>query len=141
MTPDRLAHLHRAAFAVPPPWSAQTFGGLLADPAVFLLISPCSRAFLIGRAAADEAELLTLATDPAARRRGLARALLGDFDAEARQRGALTAYLEVVETNHAAQALYAACGWASAGRRPGYYRRPADQGGPMAATVMRKQLS
>ncbi len=139
MTPAALARLHRAAFTTPPPWSETAFATTLADPRAFLLASPCARAFLIGRVVAGEAELLTLATHPAARREGLARALLDTFDAEARSRGATLAFLEVAETNAPARALYARLGWAEAGRRPGYFGN--SSAAPVAAVILRKPLS
>jgi [ribosomal protein S18]-alanine N-acetyltransferase len=135
--PEGLAALHARAFVTPPPWTAAAFAATLADPAVFTLLAP--GALLVGRAAAGEAELLTLATDPALRRQGLARALLARFDAEARARGAETAFLEVAEDNAPARALYAACGWDAAGRRPGYYARPG--GDRVAALILRRALA
>lgn len=91
----------------------------MADPAVFILTLP--GAFLLGRTVLDEAELLTLAVAPEARRKGLARDLLTRFEAEAIQRGATRAFLEVAEENAAARALYHAAGWRQAGRRRGYF--------------------
>ncbi|MEO1469220.1 MAG: GNAT family N-acetyltransferase [Pseudomonadota bacterium] len=73
--------------------------------------------------AADEAEILDLGVVPAARRRGLARALLDMALAEAARRGARTAFLEVAEDNAPARALYARAGFAEVGRRPAYYGR------------------
>jgi [ribosomal protein S18]-alanine N-acetyltransferase len=70
------------------------------------------------------AELLTLAVEPAARRNGIARRLLAAFEAEARGRGAASAFLEVAEDNAAARALYLGAGWSETGRRRGYYPRP-----------------
>lgn len=139
MTPEALAALHAAAFTAPPPWSAASFAALLDSPQVFLVAEPQGRAFALGRVVAGEAELLTLATDPGARRRGWARACLEGFDAEARRRGADTAFLEVAEDNAAARALYAATGWQSAGRRPGYYPGPA--GTRVAALILCKSLA
>ena len=72
-------------------------------------------------AAADEAELLTLAVEPSARRQGLGRALVDEFDAVARLRGAARGFLEVASDNAAAQALYAGAGWERTGRRRDYY--------------------
>mgnify|MGYP001244619670 CR=1 FL=1 len=138
MTPAALAALHARAFVAPPPWGAASFASLLASPHSFLRADPAGRAFVLGRAIADEAELLTLATAPEARRAGLARARLAEFDAEARARGARTAFLEVAEDNTAARGLYAACGWAQAGRRPGYYRLP--DGSTVAALILCKSL-
>jgi ribosomal-protein-alanine N-acetyltransferase len=114
-----MAALHAAAFTRPRPWSEAEFAALLAAPGVFA----CTRAqgFALGRAIADEAELLTLAVHPEARRRGLGRALVAAFEAGARRAGARAAFLEVAADNAAALALYAGAGWRPAGRRPGYY--------------------
>jgi ribosomal-protein-alanine N-acetyltransferase len=94
----------------------------LASPLVFALTRP--GAFLLGRVVAGEAELLTIAVHPDQRRAGLGGALVGAFLTEAAARGGESAFLEVAEGNAAARALYAACGFAPAGRRRGYYHRP-----------------
>ena len=95
---DPIAHsrspaLHAAAYEVERPWTVAEVAALLAQPGSFLLGE--SRAALVGRVTLDEAELLTIATRPDARRQGLARALLAAFAAEARVRGATVAFLEV----------------------------------------------
>lgn len=126
MTPAALARLHAECFTVPRPWSAAEFAGLLDGPGVFLLTEG-DAGFLMGRALAGEAELLTVAVAPAARRRGLGARLVARFLAEARARGAQSAFLEVAAGNAAARALYAAAGFAEAGRRRGYYRGPGGQ--------------
>lgn len=130
MTPEVLARLH-AACTEERPWSALEFAALLATPGAFALGD--ASAVLLGRVAADEAEVMVLATDPARRREGRARALLGAFLAEAAARGARTAFLEVAEDNAPALALYAGAGFARVGRRPGYYGRP---DGDVAALVL-----
>lgn len=124
MTPERLACLHGACFVRPRPWSAVEFAGLLDGPHVFLLTRP--KAFLLGRVIADEAELLTLAVAPAARRQGIARALMDEFAATSRARGAARAFLEVAADNAPAQALYRGGGWRDAGRRRAYYAPDLD---------------
>ncbi|RBI87192.1 ribosomal-protein-alanine acetyltransferase [Rhodosalinus halophilus] len=134
MTPETLAALHARAFARG--WTAEEFARLLESPHVFALGD--GRAFALGRVAAEEAELLTLATDPLHRRQGLARARLAAFEAEARARGATTAFLEVAADNGAARALYEASGWAEAGRRPRYY--PRSDGPAADALIMRRAL-
>jgi len=133
MTPAELARLHALCFTAPPPWSAASFAALLDSPHVFLVTAPAANAFALGRVIGPEAELLTLATDPKVRRTGLARALMAQFDAEARARGADTFFLEVAENNAPALALYAQCGFARTGRRPGYYRTP---GAPSVAALL-----
>ncbi len=83
-----------------------------------------SAASLVGRAVADEAELLTLAVPPARRRRRQRAArLLARFEAEAARAGARRrAFLEVAADNTAARALYRSRGLAETGRRAAYYR-------------------
>jgi [ribosomal protein S18]-alanine N-acetyltransferase len=76
--------------------------------------------------AAGEAEVLTVAVRPAARRAGLGRSLMRALVAEAAGRGAAELFLEVSETNAAARALYAGLGAAQAGRRPRYYPDGSD---------------
>lgn len=136
MTPDALARLHARCFSAPRPWSAAEFGTLLSGPGVFVLGD--AQGILLGRALAGEAELLTLAVDPAARRRGLARRLLAAFEEEARARGADDAFLEVAAGNAAALSLYAGAGYVRAGRRRNYYQQP--DGTPDDALVLRKPL-
>lgn len=139
MTPDALAAIHARCFTLPPPWNAGAFAGLLAAPQVVLLADPEARGFLLARVVADEAEVLTLAVDPAHRRQGIGAALLARFEVEMRARGAVTAFLEVSDRNPAARALYAAQGWQEAGRRRGYYR--ASGHAPADALILCKSIA
>lgn len=124
MTPEVLAALHAASFPAERGWTADEFAGLLADPHVFTMAARGDApGFAVGRAVVGEAELLTLAVAPEARRQGLGRALLAAFEAEARDRGAQAAFLEVAADNAAAIALYSGAGYAERGRRPAYYPR------------------
>jgi len=93
--------------------------------------------FALGRAVAGEAELITIAVTPDRRRAGAGRALLARFEAEAIQRGAETAFLEVADDNAAALGLYRAAGWRETGRRKGYYAR---EGGTVDALTLAKAL-
>jgi ribosomal-protein-alanine N-acetyltransferase len=136
MSPEALARLHAAAFAQDRPWTAQEFASLLPLPGTVLLGD--GRAFLLGRIVLDEAEFLTLATDPAHRRHGLAAAHLSTFEAEARARGAARAVLEVAEDNLPARSLYEGRGYAEVGCRRAYYAR---KGAPaVAALVLARPL-
>lgn len=137
MNAEALAALHAVCFKVPRPWDVREFTGLLADPLVFVLVE-ADAGFLVGRAVAGEAEVLTLAVAPEARRRGLAARLLSRFVYQARLRGAEAAFLEVAAGNVAAIGLYRAQGFAEAGRRRGYFRH-AD-GWAEDAIVMRRAL-
>lgn len=136
MTPADLAALHRACIAVPPPWPEAAFRGLSADPLCFLLTEPGG--FLVGRAVAGEAELLTLAVAPGARRRGIGARLVQRFLDQARRRGAARAFLEVAADNAPATALYVRAGFALTGLRRAYYRTP--DGRPVDALAMARDL-
>lgn len=133
--PRALAALHAAAFTVPRPWTAEELAALLAHPGAVL--AAAEQGFALARVAADEAELLTIAVAPAARRRGLGRQLLARVLTAAAGRGARSVFLEVAADNAPARALYAMAGFAEAGRRRGYYggadalvlRRPLASGG------------
>jgi len=115
-------------------WTAREITDLLASPHVFAVGD--AHCFAMGRVVAGEAELLTLACDPAHQGKGYGRAALADFEAEAKARGAEECFLEVAEDNIAAQALYKAAGYTEAARRKAYYpRQGAD---PADALVLRK---
>ena len=70
--------------------------------------------------AADEGEILNLAIAPEFRRRGLARSLLSD--ALEHFRGSM--FLEVRESNQAAQKFYEALGFHKVSHRLNYYENP-----------------
>lgn len=132
MTPRELAALHAKSFAVPRPWTAAEFAEVLGTRGAFLLTE--RTAFLVGRALAGEAELLTLAVPPEMRRQGAGRRLLRTFHERARSGGAEEAYLEVAEDNAAARALYRSEGWEEAGLRRGYHAPG------ISAVLMRRDL-
>ena len=136
MKPSDLARLHASAFEATRAWSTQEFEQLLQTNGVQL----CGdhRGFVLTRVTIDEAEILTIATDPPHQRKGLARAMLAQAERTAGAAGATTMFLEVAENNVAAKALYHDCGYLGVGRRPGYYM-PKD-GAPVAALVLRKKL-
>lgn len=136
MTPDAMADLHRQCFVTPPPWSAADFRSTLDSAFVFVVSEPSG--FLIGRAVAGEAELITLAVAPEARRNGVGLRLVAGFLIEARNRGAESAFLEVAESNSAAQRLYAAKGFEQKGKRRGYYQTP--HGIRQDALVMAREI-
>jgi ribosomal-protein-alanine N-acetyltransferase len=116
-----LAALHAEAFDAP--WPSSAFADLLAQPGV--LLEARADGFVLIRLAADEAEILTLAVRPAARRTGLASRLVEAVSRRAAGMGATRLFLEVAEDNAAARALYDRLGFEPAGRRPRYYARPA----------------
>jgi ribosomal-protein-alanine N-acetyltransferase len=122
-------------------WSAHDIASVLASPGAFgLLVREVGgiAGFALARVAADEAELLTLAVAPAARRQGVGAALVEAVACAAAAAGARRFFLEVAADNVAALALYRAAGFATAGRRPAYYRRGA---GMVDALVFARDLN
>jgi ribosomal-protein-alanine N-acetyltransferase len=70
---------------------------------------------------ADEVHITNIAVHPAARRRGIARTLLGHILDDAVRRSLSMVGLEVRPTNAEARALYESFGFSVVGRRRGYY--------------------
>lgn len=126
MTPKELAHIHAACFT-DRPWDTESIQKILSRPATRLFTK--GRAFLLASIIAPEAEILTLAVDPAARRRGHARSLIDELKSQVD-----SIFLEVGSDNSPAIALYQACGFVETGRRAGYYLRIAQP--PVDAVLM-----
>ena len=82
--------------------------------------------FLIGRAAADEFEILNAAVARSHRRRGIATQLVAAALEWSRRPGTQRAYLEVRASNEAAIALYKRHGFSPCGRRSRYYQDPVE---------------
>jgi [ribosomal protein S18]-alanine N-acetyltransferase len=128
-----MAAVHAGAFPPGgewgPPWGASwgemAFAVQLGLPGVFGLIDP-EGAVLLARVAAEEAEVLTLAVAPPARRKGLGRALLRAAMARAAAAGARRMVLEVSVANAPAAALYGTVGFREVGRRRRYYADGSD---------------
>lgn len=70
----------------------------------------------------DEAHVATLATHPEFRRQGIAKKLLAHALRLMMDEGAHSSFLEVRESNFAAQEMYRKFGYEESGRRPHYYR-------------------
>ncbi len=122
---ELLAAIHGEAFD--DPWDAAAFAALLGSEGVVALVAGEAEAptgLVVVRAVADEAEILTLAVLPAARRQGVGAALMRAAREAAAARGARRLFLEVAEDNAAAASLYERLGFVDVGRRRGYYPRP-----------------
>jgi [ribosomal protein S18]-alanine N-acetyltransferase len=128
-----LAAIHAASFPPLDAWGTDAIQLQLALPGVFGLIDERS-GMLIGRIAAEDAEVLTLAVVPAARRQGVGGRLLQEAKALAASRGGSALFLEVATSNAAALALYRREGFVEVGRRRRYYADGSD------ALVMRATL-
>lgn len=133
------ATLHALCF--PDPWSVKSFEDAIEDAAVR------ARGFRQGgqlvalamtREVAGEADLLTVATDPARRRHGFAAQLVGALIGELEGAGLTRMTLEVAEDNHPARQLYVRFGFTEDGRRPRYYEAGRDT--PVDAVLMSRHL-
>jgi len=138
-----MARLHGLSFAQE--WEVSDFETFLADPCCVSLVAQSPEeadvlGFVTVRAAGSEADIVTLAVTPQARRRGVGRALVAGLVESLAGRGVAALFLEVGADNHAALALYRRAGFAEAGRRRDYY----PQRGAAAARdalVLRLDLS
>jgi ribosomal-protein-alanine N-acetyltransferase len=70
----------------------------------------------------DEAHVATIATHPDFRRKGIAKRLLAHTLRRLIDQGAHSSFLEVRESNLAAQEMYRKFGYVETGRRRRYYR-------------------
>lgn len=82
-----------------------------------------------------EIHVTNVAVDPARRRRGLARLLLGTVLEDARARAIELVFLEVRPTNSDAVRLYESLGFRVIGRRKGYYFDTGEDALVMEATL------
>jgi [ribosomal protein S18]-alanine N-acetyltransferase len=129
-----LVVIHAAAFPSNEAWGADAISLQLALPGAFGLIDERG-GFLLGRVTVDEAEVLTLAVAPHARRQGIARSLLEAACKETRLRGGQTMFLEVAVNNVPARELYRRFGFVEVGKRHRYYPDLSD------ALVLRMNIS
>jgi len=120
-----MASIHAASFSGTEAWSKNVFSLQLALPNVFGLLHP-SGGFVLIRVAADEAEVLTLAVLPEARRTGIGGMLLRQATIRIRAMAVRVIFLEVSVANIAAKQLYLRSGVREAGRRPHYYSDNSD---------------
>jgi ribosomal-protein-alanine N-acetyltransferase len=134
-----MAHAHAKAFAEKS-WREDEFEDLLDGEGIygFLAQGAEPHGVILCRVAAGEMEVLTLGVTPAARRRGVASALMAAALPEARALGAAEVFLEVAVDNQGAIALYERLGFREAGLRKAYYDRGAE--GLVDALVMRLDL-
>jgi ribosomal-protein-alanine N-acetyltransferase len=121
-----LAAMHKLGF--PDPWDEASFATLMATPGTFGILAGTVQplGFILCRAAADEAEVLTLFVPENYRRNGIATALVDRLVAEAGGAGVTSLYLEVADDNAPARAFYRARGFKEIGRRPRYYQAKID---------------
>lgn len=114
---DSLANLHKKCFPHKP-WSADDFADLKKSGCEIIA---SQNGFIVWRAVADEAELITIGVAPDARRTGIAAAMIGIMEGELKKNGIKSVFLEVAENNAPARKLYEQNGYVQIGVRPKYY--------------------
>lgn len=118
-----LSRLHTASFE--DGWTRYDFATWLARQEAMAVLALREReavAFGLALTAGADAELLTIATDPAARQRGLGRQIFRALDADALNRGLERWVLEAARTNLPALGLYKSEGFVEIGVRKAYYK-------------------
>jgi ribosomal-protein-alanine N-acetyltransferase len=136
----RLAQLHGASFHRG--WGEDEFDTMLAERNTLIHLLRMKRkviGFIVSRLAADEAEILSVAIDPAHRGRGFSRNMLLTHLGHLAGRGVQKVFLEVEENNQPACRLYQHAGFAVIGRRERYYRQAGGE--QLNALLMRRDLS
>ncbi|TAL04298.1 MAG: ribosomal-protein-alanine N-acetyltransferase [Rhodospirillaceae bacterium] len=134
-----LAQLHATSF--PAPWTEEDFALFLRQPGMAAWAAGYENpsGFILVRSAGEEAEILTIAVAPPARRHGVGRILLRHAQEQLRGLGVASLFLEVATNNQAALGLYNVLGFVVCGKRRNYYRNTVNASGN-DATVMRCDL-
>ena len=130
-----IAAIESASFS--DPWSVRDFRESAASGIPFLVAEADGAVvgYIIAHHGGGEAEILNLGVAPAARRRGVGRALVGAILVALHETGVGAVFLEVRESNTAAQRLYGALGFSEVGRRRRYYQVPAED-----AVILRVEI-
>ncbi|HEX2817304.1 MAG TPA: GNAT family N-acetyltransferase [Phenylobacterium sp.] len=137
---EAMAAAHAQAFEAKA-WREDEFEDLLEGEGIygFLADDDAPLGLILCRIAADEVEILTVGVMLAARRRGVALALMLAALDIAREAGVAGAFLEVAVDNDAAINLYELMGFERTGLRKSYYDRGPE--GFTDALVMRLDLN
>ncbi len=141
-----VAELHGKSF--PRGWSETEVEALAAHPQTHLIVvrpvgggSKPPLGFVIYRIAADEAEILSVAVDPSARRNGLGKILMRETIRRLQGERIASLVLEVDSTNVDAVELYNHLGFDAVGLRPGYYARENTAENTVRSTAIIMRLS
>lgn len=124
---DRLFEIEQAAHLVP--WSKGTLLNNQGDKYLNLKLTEQNQivAFAVCQTVLDEATLFNIAVDPSFQAKGYGKRLLSVLIERLREQGILTLWLEVRESNLAAQKLYDALGFNEVTIRKNYYPTPSGE--------------
>ena len=140
-SPEALALTHALSFTRP--WAAKDLVELINGLGALGVAAEAEDGsvdgFVLIRALAGDAEILTLCVAPHARLLGIGKSLVQAALGLAGGAGAEELWLEVADYNAAAIALYSGEGFEQSGKRNGYYRR--DDGSAIDALVLKRRLN
>ncbi|EFM88815.1 ribosomal-protein-alanine N-acetyltransferase [Actinobacillus pleuropneumoniae] len=124
---DRLFEIEQAAHLVP--WSKGTLLNNQGDKYLNLKLTEQDQivAFAICQTVLDEATLFNIAVDPNFQAKGYGKRLLSALIERLHEQGILTLWLEVRESNLAAQKLYDSLGFNEVTIRKNYYPTPSGE--------------
>ena len=141
-----LAEIHATSFSHP--WSDGELEKMFSNEAYKCLVARPPKSeksnpsgFVFVRSIVEEAEIITIAIKPSARRKGIARRLMQAVIRTLEYDRKKKLFLEVDEANLAAIKLYKSLGFKKVGEREGYYSNNASQSGKKStALVMQLDL-
>lgn len=113
----QLSELYKKCFPHKP-WSEADFADLKKSGCEIIA---SENGFIVWRAVADEAELITIGVNPDLRGTGIATALLGIMESELKKLNVNKIFLEVAENNTPARRLYENNDYKQIAVRPKYY--------------------
>lgn len=123
-----IAALEEQCFSTP--WSAAALTEELNNPCAVFRTAVDADGRVLGYAGmhhvGDEGYIDNVAVDHAARRQGVAGALMAALERYGRENALYRLTLEVRASNAAAIALYAGAGYVCDGVRPNFYRKPTE---------------
>ena len=123
----QVLELERATFSMA--WTEATFRGLLRRRDVSALVAEAAgriAGYAVCWFVREQGELANIAVAPERRGQGLGARLLVESLARMEEKGVRQVYLEVRESNRAAQRFYDGFGFRQVGRRRNYYVKPRE---------------
>lgn len=135
---DAIAAIEQCSFS--DPWPTSAFLEALQNEHVWFVAATegpkgAVVGYVIAWFVAGEGEIANIAVRPEWRGHGVGARLLDHTILGAREQGVERLFLEVRESNVAAQGLYASRGFQQVGRRRGYYRRPNEDALVLSAVL------
>ena len=133
----QIAALETANFSLP--WDEASIRGELENPLSLWLAATEPDESVLGYVGSqtvfEDADILNVCVDPAARRQGIAEALMRELERRLIPKGVERITLEVRVSNQPAIRLYEKLGYTQVGLRKGYYEKPRED-----AWILQKKL-